>query len=55
MMGNKGKELWTCIYREGNIACMQRKQIESSANVNESRKICELCLRGQQLDIIEEW
>jgi len=54
-MGNKGNELLPCIYRRGSIACMQREQLENSASVDESRKICELCLRGQQLDIIEEW
>lgn len=55
MMGNKDNDLWTCIYRQGNIACMQREQIEDTNNVNESRKICALCLKGQELDIISEW
>lgn len=54
-MGKQSHEETFCIYREGKVPCRMIKELSEMVHTaQESRTICDLCLKGQLIDKLDD-
>ena len=53
-MGNQSSEATFCVYRKGKVHCRMIDQLVGSASIEETNRICNLCLKGQLIDKLDD-